>query len=168
MCYRHTVRTLCNNNQYNTALLFTEKMKKIGIIITPSSLAQLLSIFEINEDLSHVQNFEKVTLLEFQEDIFSTCLLGAKFEKYKLQSNNEQKRENSMTNIKNEKIIDENENANTNKTENLIENNNKSKKNRKIKIGFVSAHFRRHSIFKLFGGIITGKKKDQNKSKPTN
>ena len=81
LCYRYTVRSLCTNNQYNTALLLTEKIKKLGIIITPTSLANLLLIFEINEDLSALKNNEKVTLLEFQNEILNVCLIGAKFEK---------------------------------------------------------------------------------------
>ena len=123
LCYRYTVRSLCTNNQYNTALLLTEKIKKLGIIITPTSLANLLLIFEINEDLSNIKNNDKVTLLEFQNEILKVCLIGAKFEKKKKEFLNASKLKNITDNIDNN-ISNNNNNNNSNNNY----NNNKIKK----------------------------------------
>ena len=81
VCYRYTLRTLCNNNQYNIAIVLTNQIREKGIIILPSSLALILSMFKINENF--VANFdnEKVNFLDFQEEIFEIILLATKFEK---------------------------------------------------------------------------------------
>ena len=98
VCYRHTVRTLCSNNQYDLALSLTNQMKKLGLIITPSSLAQLLLMFEINEKNREIDSYDlkndemnnennnekkdlKICLLDFQEEIIETILIASKFEK---------------------------------------------------------------------------------------
>ena len=81
VCYRHTLRTLCNNNQYNIAILLTNQIREKGIFILPSSLALLLSMFKINENFSAKFDNEKVNLLDFQEEIFETILIATKFEK---------------------------------------------------------------------------------------
>ena len=81
VCYRHTLRTLCNNNQYNIALLLTNQIREKNIIITPSSLALILSMFKINENFKADFDNEKVNLLDFQDEIIDTILIAIKFEK---------------------------------------------------------------------------------------
>ena len=96
ICYRQTLQALCSNGQFNAAFLLTRQVRTVGVRVTASSLAQLLLMFEVNEDLSHVRlksgdEEEKegegnVTLLDFQEEILQACVASAHHDRRILES----------------------------------------------------------------------------------
>lgn len=101
VCYRETLSALCSSNRFEAAFYLTRKVKEVGVIVTPSCIAMLLHMYEINEDLrgarsrsaegeseAEAQGAEKlgasgdqITLLDFQDDILSTCLACAAFDR---------------------------------------------------------------------------------------
>ena len=101
VCYRETLSALCSSNRFEAAFYLTRKVKEVGVIVTPSCIAMLLHMYEINEDLrgarsrsaegeseAEAQGAEelgasgdRITLLDFQDDILSTCLACAAFDR---------------------------------------------------------------------------------------
>lgn len=96
ICYRQTLQALCSNGQFDAAFLLTRQVRTVGVRVTASSLAQLLLMFEVNEDFSHVRlkstdEEEKegegnVTLLDFQEEILQACVASAHHDRRILES----------------------------------------------------------------------------------
>lgn len=99
VCYRETLSALCASNRFEAAFYLTRKVKAVGVVVTPSCIAMLLHMYEINEDLSgarsrsaeaqaeaqgaeeHGASSDRITLLDFQDDILSTCLACAAFDR---------------------------------------------------------------------------------------
>ena len=99
VCYRETLSALCSNNRFEAAFYLTRKVQEVGVIVTPSCIAMLLHMYEVNEDLSSARfqsvqaqggeevadgvgaSDDRITLLDFQDDILSTCLACAAFDR---------------------------------------------------------------------------------------
>ena len=96
VCYREALSALCSNSRFKAAFHLTRKVQEVGVIVTPSCIAMLLRMYEVNEDLSNARfrsedqsgedkeedsdSGHPITLLDFQDDILHTILACSAFD----------------------------------------------------------------------------------------
>ena len=97
VCYREALSALCSNSRFEAAFHLTRRVQEVGVIVTPSCIAMLLRMYEVNEDLSKARFLSEnqsgeegeeidsasghpITLLDFQNDILHTILACSAFD----------------------------------------------------------------------------------------